>query len=63
DSVAEKTFLIPYDKGALLSRLHDIGETLSVEYADEGTRVCIRADKAAFKRLGTAYAAYDEEKA
>ncbi len=32
-------FLIPYDKGALVQLLHDEGAVLSLEYAENGTRV------------------------
>ena len=33
------TFLIPYDKGALVQQLHDEAAVLSVDYTESGTRV------------------------
>lgn len=38
----ERTFLVPYENGALLSRLHDLGEEEAVEYLPEGTRITLR---------------------
>ncbi|MGI8870533.1 MAG: GTPase HflX [Mycobacteriales bacterium] len=45
----ELTALLPYDRGDLLSRVHDAGEVLTVEHRPEGTlvRARVHADLAA----------------
>jgi GTP-binding protein HflX len=42
----ELTVLLPYDRGDLLSRVHDRGEVLDVEHTGEGTRVTARVGEA-----------------
>lgn len=44
-------FLIPYDKGAALSLLHDKAQILSQDYEDNGTRIACLADKALAERV------------
>lgn len=38
----EITLLVPYEKGAILSKLHDLGEEEQVEYLPEGTRITLK---------------------
>ena len=35
----EVDLLVPYDRGEVLSRIHDHGEVLAVEHVEAGTRV------------------------
>jgi GTP-binding protein HflX len=42
----EVTALLPYERGDLLSRLHDQGEVLEVEHTGAGTRVTARVGEA-----------------
>jgi GTP-binding protein HflX len=42
----EVTVLLPYDRGDLVSRVHDRGEVLEVEHTAEGTRVTARVGEA-----------------
>jgi GTP-binding protein HflX len=38
--------LLPWDRGDLLSRVHDNGEVLSLEHTGEGTRLTARVNEA-----------------
>ncbi|WP_310964579.1 GTPase HflX [Nocardioides terrisoli] len=42
----EVTALLPYDRGDLLSRVHDRGDVLAVEHTADGTRVTARVGEA-----------------
>jgi GTP-binding protein HflX len=42
----ELTVLLPYDRGDLVSRVHDRGEVLDVEHTSEGTRLTARVGEA-----------------
>lgn len=50
----EVEVLLPYDRGDLLSRVHDSGEVISLEHTPDGTRVVARVHEA----LGAELAAY-----
>ena len=43
----EETFLIPYDKSALVNRFHEIGTVLESEYLAGGTKLKVRLDASA----------------
>lgn len=45
------TVLIPYEKGALVSDLHQNQKVLSEEYAPEGTKITLLADERAYAAL------------
>jgi GTPase len=47
--------LVPYDRGDLVSRVHETGEVLSSEHLAEGTRLTARVDSELADDLG-AYA-------
>ena len=49
----EVEVLLPYDRGDLLSRIHDSGEVLSLEHTAEGTRVTARVHEALGAELAT----------
>jgi GTP-binding protein HflX len=38
----EVTVVIPFDRGEMVARLHDVGEILSEDYAESGTRIVAR---------------------
>ena len=40
------TTMIPYDRGELVSRIHEEGEILSEEYVGDGTILHARVDEA-----------------
>jgi len=42
DTSIEVELVVPYDRGDLISALHERGRVLSTEYAEEGTRVTAR---------------------
>ena len=42
DPSVEVELVVPYDRGDLISALHERGRVLSTEYAEEGTRVTAR---------------------
>ena len=39
DPAVEVDLLVPYDRGDVVSTLHETGRVLSVEYLEEGTRI------------------------
>jgi GTP-binding protein HflX len=42
----EVTVLVPYERGDLVSRLHERGDVLELEHTGEGTRVHARVGQA-----------------
>jgi GTPase len=39
DPAVEIDLLVPYDRGDVVSTLHETGRVLSVEYVEDGTRI------------------------
>ena len=39
DPAVEIDLLVPYDRGDIVSTLHETGRVLSIEYLEDGTRV------------------------
>ena len=39
DPAVEVDLLVPYDRGDVVSTLHEAGRVLSVEYVEDGTRI------------------------
>ncbi|MDD4796520.1 MAG: GTPase HflX [Eubacteriales bacterium] len=58
-ALTEKEYVIPYDKSALLSRLHGTGQVLATDYRDEGTYIKLQLDRDNIARLGQEYAQYE----
>ncbi|MBE5775275.1 MAG: GTPase HflX [Clostridiales bacterium] len=44
-------FLVPYDKGGVLSMIHNQGQVVSEEYTAEGTQVVCLLDSAVYQRV------------
>lgn len=59
ESVVEKEYIIPYDKGNLLNALHSVGQVVDTDYRDEGTYVRLRVDSTSLQKLGGEYAQYE----
>jgi len=43
---ADVSLLVPYDRGDVVSRVHEHGEVLGVTHTDEGTRIDARVPQA-----------------
>ena len=49
--IVEKTFLLPYDKGALTSRLHDMAKSATQEYLGGGVKMTVTLDEDDWNRV------------
>jgi len=52
DPAVEVDLLVPYDRGDVVSTLHETGRVLSVEYVHEGTRIRALASPEQAAQLG-----------
>jgi GTP-binding protein HflX len=52
DPAVEVDLLVPYDRGDVISTLHETGRVLSVDYLDEGTRIRALASPEQAAQLG-----------
>ncbi len=53
DQDLEITAVIPYDRGELVSLLHEHGQVLDMDYVESGTRIHARVSLEMSKRLAT----------